>query len=270
MFKCNELIYIQIQKTACTHIAALLTQLFDGNIIGKHNRASLTEINTTPYFIASMRNPWDWYLSLWTFGVSKRGGLHERLTQKRWQDLIRSISKNPKNTLQYCLQFLQKDTQKWQAVYQSNTDIAAFRQWLKQIHQPGNDLGEGYIESGMSQSIGFMSYRYFSLCCQIERWPKMANASLTELDTLKQLDQQYCYIDDFVRQENLENSLIEVLNKVRPLSSQEKLLIQNSQKTNASLRAFTLNDYYDQYSVDLIANRDKLLIEKFNYQPPEL
>lgn len=270
MFKSKELIYIQVQKTACTHIATLLTQLFDGQIINKHSRASFDEINSNLYFIASIRNPWDWYVSLWTFGVAKRGGLRQRLTQKQRQYLISNIRKNPKNTLRYCLDFLQEDTQKWQKVYRSNTDVDAFRQWLKQIHQPSNNLGEGYSARGMNKSIGFMSYRYFNLCCQIDRWPKMSNASLAELDTLKQLDRQYCYINDFVRQENLANSLIEALNKVRPLSNQEELLIQNSQKTNISSRALTLYDHYDQYSIDLIANRDKLLIEKFNYQPPEL
>ena len=71
-----------MQKTGCTHIASLLSRLFDGEQIGKHNAASDNQINSDAYFLSSIRNPWDWYLSLWTFGVQGNGGLMHRLTNK--------------------------------------------------------------------------------------------------------------------------------------------------------------------------------------------
>lgn len=270
MFKCDEFIYIQMQKTACSHIATLLAQLFNGKTIGKHNSASAKQLQTTTYFIASMRNPWDWYLSLWTFGVSKRGRLWQHLTHKYWLDLARAIEQDPKNITQYCVDFFKKDTKKWQRVYQNNADVKAFRLWLTQLHQPNSNLGEGYDESGASHQIGFMTYRYLYLCCQFNRWSNEPNLSLGKFNTLKQIDQEYCYIDYFIRQENLEATLIEAIERVRALSTKEKLFIQNSQKTNTSPRAFPLTDYYDRHCVELIANRDRLLIEKFNYQPPKL
>jgi len=87
MFKGDELIYIQIQKTGCTHIASLLSMLFNGEIIEKHNTTTPEQIKSTKYILSSIRNPWDWYLSLWTYGVQGNGALMQRLTKKRSKDL---------------------------------------------------------------------------------------------------------------------------------------------------------------------------------------
>ena len=40
MFVSNDIVYIEMQKTGCTHISRLLNELFDGEIFGKHNAAS--------------------------------------------------------------------------------------------------------------------------------------------------------------------------------------------------------------------------------------
>lgn len=50
MFKCDELIYIQMHKTGCTHIASLLSMLFNGEIIGKHNTATSEQLKSTQFF----------------------------------------------------------------------------------------------------------------------------------------------------------------------------------------------------------------------------
>lgn len=82
MFLCDELIYIQMQQTGCTHIASILGRLVNGELIGKHNPASPDQIRHTRFFLSSIRNPWDWYLSLWTYGVSRKGALWERLVNR--------------------------------------------------------------------------------------------------------------------------------------------------------------------------------------------
>lgn len=62
MFQCEQLIYIQMQKTGCTHIESLLSGLFEGKQVGKkHSPATPEQIRNHPYFISSIRNPWDWF-----------------------------------------------------------------------------------------------------------------------------------------------------------------------------------------------------------------
>jgi hypothetical protein len=78
MFITDKLIYIQMPKTGSTHIALLLSQIFDGKEAEKHIAASKDQINSGVYLLSSIRNPWDWYLSLWTFGVQGNGSLLAR------------------------------------------------------------------------------------------------------------------------------------------------------------------------------------------------
>lgn len=268
MFKCDEFIYLQLQKTASNHIVALLQQLFEGQTIGRHNCASLEQLKTTPYFIASIRNPWDWYVSLWAFGVGGRGSLRHYLTEKNYADLARAVYSNPKHSYQHCASWLKKDPKKWRAVYQRSDDVAAFRQWLLQLQHPKNDLPDGYSRSGINGWVGFMSYRYLCLCCHFKHWSKQLKLPLNDLEALQRFDRQYCYIDYFIRQENLAATVIDAVERIRPLSATEKSLIQNHTKTNTSRRPFALADYYDQQAIDLVAARERLLIEKFNYLPP--
>ena len=49
---------------------------------------------------------------------------------------------------------------------------------------------------------------------------------------------------------------------------EEKKLILDAKRSNASLRSLSILDYYDSESIDLIGHRDRLLIDKFNYSPP--
>ena len=127
MFISDPLIYIQMQKTGCTHIASLLSGLFDGEIVGKHNAADETQLQSNRYFISSTRNPWDWYLSLWTFGVQGNGQLMQFLTRKNVRSSVKSIIKNPFKEYEALMVALSKDVNGWIDVYQRNDDVVAFR-----------------------------------------------------------------------------------------------------------------------------------------------
>ena len=44
--------------------------------------------------------------------------------------------------------------------------------------------------------------------------------------------------------------------------------IRKIKKTNVSLRSLTTADYYDDETKELVANREKLIINKYNYKFP--
>ena len=270
MFKCDQLIYIQMQKTACTHIASLLSHLFDGEQIGKHNAATIDQIKNTRYFISSIRNPWDWYLSLWTFGVQGKGAFMKRLTQKKnIIALFKLMFKNPKKNYHMVLIEILKDTALWNNVYDNIENIESFRRWLKLIHNPDNSrfLGEGYETTRITSFCGFMTYRYLYLCCKNVKELRIPGM-ISNYSDLVQFEKNNCYIDFFVRQESLEDTLCEAVEKVKVFTQEEKEHIYGAKKTNASKRSFLLSEYYDDESIELIHNRDTLLIEKFGYSPP--
>ena len=269
MFITDQLIYIQMQKTGCTHIAMLLSQLFDGEQIGKHNAASAEQIDSNAYFVSSIRNPWDWYLSLWTYGAQGCGGLLERLTERNYRNVWRLFPKHPLRGYAAFIHEAKKNVSQWREVYNDSTSAASFRKWLQLIHAPENAcwLGEGYEASSITAFCGFMSYRYLYLCCS-EPW-KLNNTELVSNYTdLVQHERESCYIDVFIHQESLACDLIKAVEKIRPLSEDEKDIIRFSKKTNSSKRSLSVTDYYDEESIELILRREKLLIEKFNYAPP--
>lgn len=234
-----------MQKTGCTHIASLLSKVFDGKLVSKHNAASSEQIDSNYYFISSIRNPWDWYLSLWTFGVQGGGGLANRLTNKT------------------------KDTSLWREVYEDSSNVELFRKWLRLIHTPDNSsyLNKDYGDTAVTEFCGFMSYRYLRLCCS--EASKLDNHRLiaSSADLVK-FEKKTCYIDFFIRQECLEDDFLRAIERIKPLNKVEKDKIFNAEKVNISTRPHTLSRYYDKESIELIYNRDRLLIDKFGYTPP--
>src|SRR5271154_7244887 len=177
MFQCDQLIYIQMPKTGCTHIAALLSELFDGRQIGKHNAATEDQIASNEYFVSSIRNPWDWYLSLWTFGVQGNGAFMHRLTKRHFSHCIKSAIKHLKRASVSLFHELEKDVKSWRNVYDRSHNVESFRKWLKLMHNSSNShfLGEGYGDTVIADFCGFMTYRYLYLCCR----------NLVELNDLK-------------------------------------------------------------------------------------
>ncbi len=137
------------------------------------------------------------------------------------------------------------------------------------LHSPSNApyIGENYGRSTIASLCGFMTYRYLYMCCKGA--DKLNNSDyIADLNDLSEHHKNNCYIDYFVRQESLEESLIEGLSKIIKLTDEQKNIIYQDRKTNASSRPLSINDYYDQTSIDLVAKRDALVIDKFDYKFP--
>lgn len=272
MFINDKLIYIQLQKTGGTHIAKLLSKIFDGEQVGSHNAASINQINSDKYFVSSIRNPWDWYLSLWTYGVQGKGGVMSRLTKKnRRIELMQKLESPMTKTenVQKKLDKVTRNVKLWCHLYKDNSNAESFRKWLEFIHDPNNAelIGEGYGDSNIARQCGFMSYRYLKLCCTEFNSSNYSNPTSNHLD-LVNFERKNCYIDFFIRQESLEEDLCKVIDKIKTITKREKDLIWNAKKTNTSKRPYSLSYYYDKDSINLVYSRDKLLINKFGYEFP--
>ncbi len=271
MFITDKTIYIQMQKTGCSHITSLLFNFYGGQQNRKHSAAPNRLINPSTYFLSSIRNPWDWYLSLWTYGVQGEGALMKRLTQKQYQKSLTLFLKSPRENKNLLFNEIAKDVSLWRSVYDKSDKVDSFRKWLKLIHCPSHShfLGEGYGTTGINKFCGFMSYRYLDLCCahfhNIDK-----QKTIADYHDLVQFEAENCYIDFFIRQESLEKDFLTATKKIRPLSPMEKNHVLNAKKVNASKRLLSVGDYYDQETVDLIYDRDKLLINKFGYTAPQI
>lgn len=269
MFICPELLYIQMQKTGCSHITSLLKRLFQGRQIGKHTAASPRQIAAAPLRLSSIRSPWTWYVSLWTFGVQGDGALRHRLTSRSLQRSLRDCLRRPAIVPRTLLTEARRDVAAWRSVYRDADDIVAFRTWLRMMLDPANAafLGEGYGELAVVPPCGYMTHRYLSLCCRSPRHLERPGR-IASFAALEEFERERCYIDVFIRQESLEETFCEAVGRVRPLTAAERTLIFSGKQTNTSRRTRPVCDYYDDELLALVGERDRLIVEKFGYRAP--
>ncbi|HEX5151082.1 MAG TPA: hypothetical protein VFW07_06515 [Parafilimonas sp.] len=232
----------------------LLTSVkdFDGKIIGKHNniyevpKESLGDLSQK-IKSGNIRNPWDWYVSLWAFGSLKKGALYEQI-----------LKKNFLKKLKYPHLFF-TPVNEWSEAYSDATNPELFRKWLKLLLVRRKDVVK-FGESSVPGSLGFLSYRYLQLYNY--DFDKSIN-KLKTFDDVKLFDEQNNFINFFIYNENLESDFKKLM---LGLGFDEKKLngVLQIPKTNRSNRTH-YREYYDDETVELVKRQDKLIIEKHNY-----
>lgn len=256
MYETDKLVFVQMQKTGSTHIATLLSAITNGpqpnEGEGKHFKATADQIASGKTIISSIRNPWDWYVSLWTFGCNGKGGLWNRLVSN-------SKSEGP------------LDKEKWREVYANKADTGLFREWLCMLFNPINKPLIEHDPNGKCETHqwGFMTHRYTRLCWRdkppiITSNQAQARAEPTDIDDTR------CYIDHFIRLESLEEDFIRVIGGIHDLNREQKSLILRARPTNASHRVYPIHKYYDRSTTSLVKEGDKLIAYKFGYEEPNI
>ena len=83
MYVADSLIFLQLHKTACTHIAGQIDKVLDGEYVGKHERLPAGYDIGARRVVGSIHNPFDWYVSLWGYGCDAHGSIYHRVTQHK-------------------------------------------------------------------------------------------------------------------------------------------------------------------------------------------
>lgn len=256
MFISERIIYLALHKTGCSHVLKLLSQIKDlnGREIGKHNNvyevpASVLGSFETKMKCGNIRNPWDWYVSLWAFGCMMKGGLYDHVARK---SILRKLKKP---TL-----FFATDAN-WKGVYANAENPQLFRDWLRMllVNRRGDvpDLGAKHVPA----SMGLLTYRYFNLYA----FDFKANVKNLDQDTaLKQFDTEKNFIDHFILNEHLERDFRSLMKKIE-ITDEVVESVMSVPKTNMSKRQDYLH-YYDEETKLLIQQQEQFIINKHGYQ----
>lgn len=288
MFISERLIYLELPKTACSHIRDLLQALVGGEIVGKHNPISLSLCQQNKCIIGSIRNPWDWYISLWAFGCDGKGSLYKRLISRQIKGNGLVMSKNeqlvlsPLDITLTILESFRKSVKTYRKVYSDSKDSSMFREWLKIILDLNStkkySFGDGYAFSPISSYAGLYTYYYIRLFSKSTAG--IYGEEVATEDKLVAFDRTQNSLHEVIRIENLEEDLVNILKRLNYDIDESKLenilkfkpdWHKNKQtKTNSSSRVKAIEYYYDQETSDLVAEKEKFIIKKYGYVAPEI
>lgn len=281
----ERFIYLELPKTACSHIRDLLKLLAGGSIDGKHNRLPANLTRQNKYILGSIRNPWDWYVSLWAFGCDGKGSLYKRLARSKFGgNRLSSLRKNgiaisPLYLILISYENLKKSNTFYEVLYSDSKNPDNFRKWLEIIlDQDSNKkytFGDGYALSPISSYAGIYTYYYLQLFSS--NITNLYNNTLQNENDLKRFDKENNILDFVIRTENLNADLLEFVKKIGCNLDEE--IIESFKphwhknkdtNTNSSSRVKDLGYYYDKKSIDLVADREKFIIQKYNYAALEV
>jgi hypothetical protein len=272
MFIADRIIYLQMHKTGCSHITKILSRAVPGEIRESHSKLTFDPGNRS--IIGSVRNPWDWYVSLWAYGCAGKGALYSALTtpKKSARNLARALIRalpNLAEAYRSLSRWLAIDDTRyklWSGLYGDPQDVRLFRRWLAfSLSEEGKkDFIEGYAESNLRTFAGFMTYRFVSLYADYEKWNEHGQ-HLSDLNHLKAFFDRFSIVDRTIHLETLEHDLFKILKELGYEVGSG--IVGEGDRTNSSKHLF-YKEYYDEVTEGLVADQERFIIERYGYSPP--
>ncbi len=255
----EKLVYLELQKSASTLIGSILMNLFDAKkILPTHGL--LPDDCRSKFVVGSVRNPWAYYVSLWSFGCEGNGGMRRRSTQRELKAAARRLpSVGP------LLHEIRKPAPAWRAVYAEPHTPEQFRRWLAQVHDPDRTAEfEPSIGSSRFRHVaGFATYRYCRLYADdfegILAAPTTARIERTlEASYLPQA---------MIRTEHVGDDLLAAVRAAGYDVDDvlEKEVRGRTAKPVNRSEHLPYTAYYDEASIELVAERDAIVIARHGY-----
>lgn len=275
MYRAKDFIYVDLNKTGTVTVNSLLPQLGFPSVEFKHHSKPPGDLARKMPVIATIRDPWSYYLSLWSFGLkrNKLSGPYNALT--KYAPLSgRGFSLNPVaaglSVLEYLYYARSEDWERNKADYYTSDDPESFRRWLSILFDRRTSIyiSGVYGRSALSSFAGLYTYRYCGLLC--EDSPLLHSRKLRSYDALVEWEKAHSYVDAFIQTSNLTTDLIRALVQIGMIEDETAALASvEGQHANASRSSEDhLAEFYTPELVQLVADRDRLLVEKFGYKPP--
>jgi hypothetical protein len=252
MIEYDTFIYLDVYRTGSTHIINLLDRIYDGMPIQTFRHASLTKGRPLGFtggktVFTTVRNPWDWYVSLWAYGSDGKSAIRRHLLPHL-------------------------GARELDALYDASEPRAAFGRWLRFMNDPAQlnrVMQEHLPQSGLASIIGLYSYRFLRVTTRyprfLLRYPLIRNPAGAASH-----HRMFRAYDTVLRNETLDADLIAFVEKHPERfrrGAADMIRAAGTMPSNASSRSkASYRDYYTDSSAALVADRDSLFITTFDYR----
>lgn len=258
MFLTKDYCYIDKNKTASVYVNKVLKQLNNGDYYFRHHEIPSLEIINSKEIIkfGTVRDPWEWYVSLWSYACKKQGmvGVYNNLTKfkplssyGRVDNVIEAFLCKQKDWL--CLN-LRVNTRR---LFSDPRSVKNFREWLQIILDQRYAAVVDYprFHSGLYKHSGLWTkqmLKFYFVNNHFER------NRLTTSDDLNQL-MKTCFIDDFISVDNIDLNLTKFFVKYGFHSGQEFTGASRSNVSSEKLQ------FYDNSTYDLVYENEKIMLD---------
>jgi len=216
------------------------------NIENEQDSLTAEELSAT-FVVGLIRNPFNYYISLWSFNSGGRGTFRHALTPKQRDEYLGNG---------------QGADRMWG---DSEEDVERFRKWIRLVnHEEMGVLTYRFFFSYVSQPAGASSFPLSSTARQeIQRNSSLLGAMEHGYQTAKR---QICW----VHTESLVNDLRSCLEEYESPSGRGSLVDWGSFEELAasgpiwSTNHATCGTFYDQGTIDYVAKSDRHVFEAFN------
>ena len=255
MIEYDKFIYLDVYKTGSTYVVALLKRLVEGEPIRATRHAPLTKgrpfnWKQGKYAFATVRNPWDWYVSMWAYSIQQPNVLFFR-------DVRRVLAAEDARRL-----------------FDPENPKDSFALWLTSLSDPKflKEVLEGhpYAKSSLNSFLGFYSYRFMRVTTPHPAL-FMGPWAIRTMDQAIRHQKRWAIYDRVFQSETLTDDFssfaIENQDMLGLKPNTKQILKRQADKMrNTSKRTLsTYRDYYTDELRDLVARRDRLIIDLFDY-----
>jgi hypothetical protein len=280
MLVADKLVFVEFRNTGASHVERLLHSIAGGAIDKAASPSLLDLLSDKRVLFGSVRDPWGWYLSLWAAGCAQRGELYKRLTSDRtWQKLLSKVEagskagdiaggaeEGKKGGLLPDKLGAQRAKDFW---YADAKNPVAFREWLRVVCAPQarRVVDPAYAQSSISKIAGLMTYRYFVLYV---RGGAQMPVTISTQASLRAFGADHLVARHIIRQDSLTEDLVSALAQAGvTLDDAQRKLIYDARPSTRD-RRHDIEQFYDAQTVDLVARKEKYIIDRFGYQRPPL
>lgn len=253
MIEFKHFIYLDVYRTGSTHIIKLLRRISLSEEIRIWRHYPIT---TAGYLVrpgrrvvfTSVRNPWDWYVSLWSHGVDGHSAIRRFMLGTLPEKEVASY-------------------------YDREKPAQSFGRWLAAIHDPAfvdANLEEGYPQSRLSSVIGLYSYRFQRVTTRFP-WFFLRRNQIRQPEALREFHRKRKVYSVVLKTENLTEDLASFVEthgaRCNFKEDAADILRKFSHRNrNASTRLLPhYRDYYTDESAKMVAERDRFFLDEFGY-----